>query len=296
MPAKKYISMSNVESSDIHRLSTGSLELDWMYGTSIFNNGIPSYQAGMPVGKISNWIGEGGVGKSRMAIAVSRAIVRRGNTVLYFQNEVDINTFANWVKIDDSNLDKFYCSSVTSLSEQLEIIKEVKPDVIFVDSINLLDEFRNGTSSDIKLVVDGFREVINETGSHVVFLCQLNKDGSAKGSSSLTHLSDINFVLTRDPEGFRISVGVKHRYGKTGPNVYGIWKHISAGVKRVSNNRWSDREWVINFPDDIPIFVTPNQVKKEYTLETFNKEESPWDTFNRRYQELYGKKFELTKV
>ena len=289
---KKYISISEVKGVPINRLSTGSLELDWMYGTSCF--GSPAcYQSGMPSGTISNWIGEAGVGKSRMAIAVSKRVVKNGGTVLYFQNEVEIPTFANWVNNSNTILEKFYCSSVTSLSEQLEIIREVAPDVVFVDSINLLDEFKSGTASDIKSVVDGFREVIKETGSHVIFLCQLNKDGSAKGSSALTHLSDINFVLTRDPLGFRISVGAKHRYGKTGPSIYGIWKHTSTGVERVSNNRCLDTEWCLHYTVDAWYsgsgkVATPNEEK--------DKEDNSWDIFYKNYQKDNGKNFRLKIV
>ena len=136
MKNKKYISISEITASSVFRIPTGQDELDWLYGVSEFSDG---EQWGMPVGTISTWVGEGGVGKSRLAINVARSKVKSGSTVLYFQNEVDLPTLASWVK-GNTELENFYCSEVTSLADQMEVIREVRPSIAFVDSIVVATE------------------------------------------------------------------------------------------------------------------------------------------------------------
>lgn len=262
--SKNYQSISDVRSSIVWRLFGIDKEIDWLYGVSRWNYRTekgelkPTHIYGMPVGKISIWMGEGGVGKSRLAIHVAKKVVAKykPNKVLYFQNEVDISTFAGWV--GNNKLENFYCSNATSLSEQIEIIKEIKPDLVFIDSINLIDEFNTGTDSSIKTIMDAYREVIKETNdetrknvrsssyAHVIFLCQLSKDGSAKGSTALTHLSDTTITITKQNNCFKMAIGDKHRYGRTGDNLYSLWRHTDAGVERISNNRYKDKQWCID--------------------------------------------------
>lgn len=240
------VSISEVKGTSVPRLSLGYdfEELDWLYGHSLWGNKLMYMDFwGIPIGSISNWIGEPGVGKSRLAIEVARKKVRSGSTVLYFQNEININTFAGWISKDE-DLKNFYCCSASSLFRVIEVIKEIEPEVIFIDSINLIEEFGEGRDKPIRHIVEELREAIEGTNAYIIFLCQLNKDGSAKGSTALTHMPDINFLLTNEGDGkFRVSVGQKHRYGRTGAAFYSIWEHTDDGVKCISTNRFKDKKW-----------------------------------------------------
>jgi len=238
-----YKSIEDVEACDIGRISTGQDELDWMYGVSTING---QKVWGMPVGKLSTWAGEGGVGKSRLSISLCRKKVQEGSKILYLQSEVDLSTLAQWVGTSDTNDDlrNFYCSEATSLKEQTDIIKQLKPELVIVDSVNKIKEFGSGSASNIEKIIDAYREATNETGCHVIFLCQLVKDGSAKGSTALTHDPDCVFFLTNDSKGgFKVSIPKKHRYGRTGKEYRGHWKHTEKGVECVSKNRLDDDRW-----------------------------------------------------
>ncbi len=235
---KNYISISEVEARTVIRISTGQDELDWLYGVSKFG---PVCSWGMPVATISTWCGEGGVGKSRLAIDVAKAKVEEGSTVLYFQNEVDLPTLASWV--NNNSLKNFYCSEVTALAEQVEAVSQAKPDLVFVDSINLVDEYGTGTAKSIKKIIDAFRKVIRGTNCHVVILCQLNKEGSATGSTALGHLPDTNLTLTNFENDFKVAIGKKNRYGPKGSEFFGIWRHTDTGVECVSSNRLRHGKW-----------------------------------------------------
>jgi hypothetical protein len=236
-----YTSISKIKGETVKRVSTGHDELDWLYGLSKDKN---LYQWGIPVRTISTWVGEGGVGKSRLAINLAKYKVSHGKKVLYLQNEVDLPTLAGWVG-DTSNMQGFYCSEATALSEQVSMVKELRPDFVFVDSINLIDEFGSGTAKSIKTIVDGFRDAIEGSETHVVILCQLNKEGKATGSTALSHLPDINLHLTNttDDGVFAVSIGKKHRYGRKGETYTSLWRHIETGVECISENRLADDRW-----------------------------------------------------
>lgn len=259
MDKKNYISISEVEATQVQRISTYIPEFDWLYGVSKFGStNAPIYSWGLPVGKISVWQAEKGTGKSRLAIEMARLNVTNGSTVLYFQNEVDLPTFASWVR-GSRSLSNFFCSEETVLLKQVKVIEDLSPQLVIVDSINLIEEFGNGRDSEVREVVQAFRDVVAKTSSHIIFLCQLNKDGSAKGSSSLGHMPDILLNLTKEEGGFRVSANDKHRYGRTGSEFFGIWKHTDSGVECISQNRLGDRSWYDKrdsfSDDDIPNLV-----------------------------------------
>jgi len=245
-----YLSIAEINQEPVKRIPTGIDELDWLYGLSK----APRYKPiwGIPVGKLSLWAGAAGVGKSRAAIELAKCLANNGYRVLYFQLESDLSTFSNEVKKGDiSNPNNFLVSDTKSLSEMLHIIQQVKPKVVFVDSINMLNEFGSGTSKEIKSIIEGdnrqrgFRDICNELRIHAIFLGQLNKNGETKGSSSLPHLVDIVFQI--EPLGidgyFVIRVSPKHRYGRTGEQYVTYWEHLPDGVRCDSEHRLADHLW-----------------------------------------------------
>jgi len=262
---KKYTSISEIKAETVKRVSSGHDELDWLYGLSKDKN---LYQWGIPIRTISTWVGEGGVGKSRLAINLAKYKAIHDKKVLYLQNEVDLATLASWVG-DTTKMQNFFCSDVTALSEQVAIIKKLKPDFVFVDSINLIDEFGSGTAKSIKTIIDGFRDAIKGSETHVVILCQLNKEGSATGSTALGHLPDINLSLTNTAEDgvFAVSIGKKHRYGRKGTAYTSLWRHIETGVECISKNRLADDRWLQSDGYKIDYFTNTESVDFDSTPE-----------------------------
>jgi len=245
-----YLSIAEINQEPVRRVPCGIPELDWLYGLSKASGYKPAW--GIPVGKLSLWAGAAGVGKSRAAIEVAKNLANNDYKVLFFQLEADLITFSNSVKRRNiSNPNNFLVSDVKSLSEILKIIQDVRPKVVFVDSINMINEFGSGMSKEIKTIIEGnnkqrgFRDICNALRVHAIFLGQLNKNGDTKGSSSLPHLVDIVFNIK--PLGidgyFVIRVGSKHRYGRTGEQFVIYWEHLEEGVRCDSEHRLEDHLW-----------------------------------------------------
>jgi len=255
--------ISEVEAKPVLRAPTGFQELDWIYGCSTFNATHArrqiTYQWGIPQGKISLWSGESGVGKSRAAIKLAGSYARAGVKVLYFQNEVDVSTFAGWVKqtsgLSGSQLDSFICSDAKTLGKMIEAIYYVNPSIVIVDSVNEIEEFETGSKKQARLIIEGggikkgFRDACLEVKCHVILLSQLNQDGTIKGGTSLPHLVDIalNLKHLQGQRGnlFVLGVGIKHRYGRTGKEFYSIWEHSDNGVECISDYSLEDDRWCL---------------------------------------------------
>jgi predicted ATP-dependent serine protease len=234
--------ISEVQTTIVLRLPSGLPELDWLYGVSQCPG---SVAWGIPMAAISLWAGKPGIGKSRAAIEIAKKVARKGYRVIYFQNEVDLGTFASWVRRDGGVMPaNLYISDSTQLSEQIADIHTVRPNLVIVDSINMLEDFRNGSDKSIKEIVAAYREVCKETGCHIIVLSQLTKAGDPRGSFVLPHLVDIVFeVVPMASDGFAIRVGSKHRYGRTGDNFTSWWVHTAKGCYCESKFRYEDKLW-----------------------------------------------------
>ena len=248
---KKYIPLSEIKSNPIVRDTTGFKELDFIYGYSSF----PERTLwGFPEGKISLWAAESGTGKSRLAIDVCKNMSKLypNSKVLYFQTEAELQDFASWVSGSHS-YKNIICSGESEIQSIIDVIYEVKPKVVFIDSGNEIEEFANGNKRESRLLINGandvvgLRKVCQDIGCHLVLLSQLNQDGSIKGGTSLPHLVDIALNLKKSyidgKKGFDVEVGMKHRYGRSDKNIFASWYHTNSGVKCISKNRDFDKIW-----------------------------------------------------
>jgi predicted ATP-dependent serine protease len=247
---EKYKSISEVVANPRTRLSSGFDALDWLYGYTAFDNG--DIRWGLPNRKISLWSGESGVGKSRVAINVAIKLLDSGSKVLYFPTETSLSDF----KVDTQNYviknpQNFICSGVTSLEEMVDTIYKVKPKFVFVDSVNEIDEFKNGTKQDSRLLMSGdgsykgFRDVVSEISCHIILIGQLNQNKTIKGGTSLPHLVDISLNLekVKNKSCFVIKTGVKNRCGRTGNQFDSYWEHNDNGVKCIESGEKYDKTW-----------------------------------------------------
>jgi len=254
--------LSEIEAKPTLRNRTWFFDLDLIYGV----NELPEHNLGMPKGKISLWAGQSGVGKSRLCIDVAKNFSTKyiGGVVLYFQTESPLSDFASWAK-DTKQYDQIYCSGENKIDEMIKIIYEVKPKLIFIDSVNEIDEFENGNKKEARRIIQGadgrvgLKQATHDVGAHLILLGQLNQDGKTiKGGTSLPHLVDIalNVVKTDTNGVFRVEVGTKHRYGSTENTA--LFKHTNDGVIEYNPNIAPAMQEYQNAPAPVYDAYAPN--------------------------------------
>jgi predicted ATP-dependent serine protease len=230
--------LSEIKPKPVLRNRTWFPTLDTVYGMSVPEKGDVLGNIGMPIGKISLWAGQSGVGKSRLCIDVAKNFSTKysDGDVLYFQTESPLEDFASWAK-NTTQYDRIFCSGENKIDEIIKIIYQVKPKLVFIDSVNEIEEFETGNKKEARRIIQGvndkpgLKKATHDVGAHLVLLGQLNQDGKTiKGGTSLPHLVDIalNVVKTEDKNIFRVEVGTKHRYGST-ENV-ALFRHTNEGV------------------------------------------------------------------
>ena len=225
--------ISEVETKPVVRISTGVAHLDAIYGD------------GLPRGRVSIWSGAPGVGKSRTTIDIAKRINKAGGMVLYFQNEVAPAEFKAGVVADGINQNRFLCSNYNTIEEQINAIRLYHPDFVVTDSLNMIQGFSSSTK--IRDIMNGFKEVIAEVEAHGVLIGHLNKDGETKGNSDIPHLVDVvchlkphtdwkddyGYVHSALPGVFMVIVD-KNRYGKSGGIV--VFQHDDKGVHEIASS------------------------------------------------------------
>ena len=266
----KIVQIGQIKAQDIERFYTTIYELDWLFGSDSLNDNSLSW--GIPKESITILGGAGGTGKTRILISIVKYLLkeRRENPlilslkdrfkkfkVLFFELEMDIYRFKKQNKLDDIEgflvPDPNEVSDYSSLEKQLELIEETKPDLIIVDSINRMKEFKKGLNSVIISgqaedkakgieYIKGYRDVINRIGSSVIFVSQYTKDDKVKGSTDFTHDADIIIDLKKEDDKVIMSIPMKNRFGRTGIKI--DWEHKDKEIVCTSNYRCLDDNWV----------------------------------------------------
>lgn len=238
--------LSEVKPEAVNRMSSSFEELDWVYGSD------GSY--GLPSGRISLWSGEPGVGKSRLIAEIMKNKSISGVKTLLFQGEVTVGQFAE-EKFKDvvgkSHADYIHLSSSNKLKDICREIVEVGPEIVIIDSYQTIRDERVNAKSvgqkPIEYVIDNLRKAIGKSGSHLILISQLNKQGESKGSTDLPHLVDVECFLKKySPDIFEDGVLFelyvnKNRYGVKGRKA--VFAHTSEGVIVESSQYMEDSSW-----------------------------------------------------
>jgi len=228
--------LSQITTVPVMRASTTWSELDWVYG--------PSEDPGAAQGRISIWSGAPGVGKSRMIAEMMKRLGNFGLNSLLFQGEVPAGQFKEekFAGVDSPNI---FLSDADDVYTICDEIKVVKPVWAFIDSVQMIKCVRKAAKDfgkkPVEYMMDLFREAINETGTHLVLISQLNKEGKTKGSNDLPHLADVECILQKDfsiDGNFTFSIPTKNRYGITGRVA--TFSHASWGVYCATHMYQSD--------------------------------------------------------
>ncbi|MEX0790693.1 MAG: DNA repair protein RadA, partial [Actinomycetota bacterium] len=173
---------------------------------------------GLVRGSVILVAGEPGVGKSTLLLQAAAGIEKGGQSVLLVCGEEAIEQVAARAR----RLGAPRRTTLTTSTEIGEIVPLMsEADVVMVDSIQSLRDPDSGAEpgsvSQVRLCAAALTEAARETGSALLLVGHITKDGSIAGPRALEHLVDVVLTFEGDRgHHLRTVRGIKNRYGATG--------------------------------------------------------------------------------
>lgn len=207
------------------RFSTGMGELDRVLG------------GGAVEGSLNLVGGAPGIGKSTLLLQICSCLCA-DRRVLYVsgeESERQLKMRAIRLGVDPEEL---FILSETRLSDILESVEDVQPDILIVDSIQTLYNEQNesspGSVSQVKDCTMAMMQLSKAQGVTVFVVGHINKDGAIAGPKVLEHMVDCVMYFEGDPNtSYRLLRAAKNRFGST--NEIGVFEMLDTGLKEVPN-------------------------------------------------------------
>ncbi len=217
--------LSEVQTDRETRFSTGMGELDRVLG------------GGAVAGSLVLVGGAPGIGKSTLLLQICNRLCA-DRTVLYVSGEESEKQLKLRAERLGVSPDALYVLSETRLSDILEAIEAVQPDILIVDSIqtlyNEVSDSSPGSVSQVKDCTMALMQLSKAEGVTVFVVGHINKDGAIAGPKVLEHMVDCVLYFEGDPNSsYRLLRGAKNRFGST--NEIGVFEMGDSGLIEVPN-------------------------------------------------------------
>lgn len=218
------VSVSEIQHGNEQRILLNGNELNRVLG------------GGLVPGSLVLIGGEPGIGKSTLLL--QEALRLKGKTILYISGEESEQQIK--MRADRIGITANQCLVLTEVS--LEIIfrhlENLQPDLIIVDSIQTLFsekiESAPGSVSQIRECAASLLRYAKDSGTAVILIGHITKDGSIAGPKILEHMVDAVLQFEGDRHHvFRLLRASKNRFGSTAE--IGIYEMHDNGLKEVVN-------------------------------------------------------------
>ena len=179
--------------------------------------------------------GEPGIGKSTLMLQVSLKLPYK---TLYVSGEESQKQIKMRAERIHPNSENCYILTETKTQNIFKQIEALEPDIIIIDSIQILHsdyiESSSGSISQIKECATELIKFAKETAIPVILIGHITKDGNIAGPKILEHMVDTVLQFEGDRNHvFRILRAQKNRFGST--NELGIYEMQGTGLREVTN-------------------------------------------------------------
>ncbi len=227
---KKIARLTEIKATNSDRIETGINEFNRVMGGGIVRDSITIITA------------KPGAGKSTLLLQVAADVASKGLKVLYAsgeESESQIKSRADrlFKKIENG----VWVYSDNSMDNVLEVVKQVDPDLVIVDSIQtfVLDDFPGSRAGSPTQTMECANELLklakDPLRPRAVFLVgQMNKSEEIAGLRALEHLVDAVLILDGDNEEELRGLSVtKNRFGSTWERGY--FSMTESGLVSIDN-------------------------------------------------------------
>ena len=222
---KKPKLIAELDSEAELRFSTGIGELDRVLG------------GGAVKGSLVLVGGAPGIGKSTLLLQLCG--MTEGNPkILYItgeESERQLKMRAQRLGVDKGDI---YVLAETGLTEVLENIEALSPDIVIIDSIQTMFDqdisSAPGSVSQVRECTMSIMRMTKEKGFTTFVIGHINKEGSIAGPKVLEHMVDcVLYFEGERSTSFRILRAGKNRFGST--NEIGVFEMAETGLKELKN-------------------------------------------------------------
>lgn len=219
------MALNDIVGDEKERISTGIKEFDRVLG------------GGIVIGSLVLISGDPGIGKSTILLQICQHL-GQSKKVLYVSGEES----ANQIKLRANRLgvttDNLYILPQTNVATIVECIKEEKPDIVIIDSIQTMvyEEINSsaGSVTQVRECTNIFMHTAKGLGIPIFVVGHVNKDGAIAGPKVLEHIVDTVLYFEGERNySYRILRGAKNRFGST--NEIGVFEMTGDGLKEVLN-------------------------------------------------------------
>ena len=190
---------------------------------------------GLVPGSVCLISGEPGIGKSTLLLQICMKFDKK---ILYVSGEES----QKQIKVRSNRIGKeageIFILSETETENVYEQIRKIKPEIVIIDSIQTLhSKMVDGSPGSVIQIRECSGELIKyakSTGSSVILIGHLTKDGNIAGPKVLEHMVDVVLSFEGDNNhAYRILRAKKNRFGST--SEIGIYEMLSTGLREVKN-------------------------------------------------------------
>jgi len=220
--------LDTIETTEEPRIDMRDAELNRVLG------------GGLVPGSIVLLGGEPGIGKSTLILQTVMQL--QGQKVLYVSGEESARQIKmradRLVQNAQSKSNGLMVLCETSLENIYTQIKETKPTIVVIDSIQTISseyvESSAGSLTQVRECAASLLKFAKESGTPVLLIGHITKDGTIAGPKILEHIVDAVLQFEGDQHYlYRILRPIKNRFGST--SELGIYEMRENGLRQVSN-------------------------------------------------------------
>lgn len=216
--------VSQLEGGTERRITMPSIELNRVLG------------GGLVEGSIVLIGGEPGIGKSTLIL--QNALSIKSRTILYVSGEESAAQIKMRAERLGRSSDNVLIVTETQLERIFKHIEDVAPGILIVDSIQTIAtealDSAAGSVSQVRECAAQLLQYAKRTGTPVLLIGHINKDGNLAGPKVLEHIVDAVLQFEGDSNYlYRILRAIKNRFGST--SELGIYEMGQRGLREVSN-------------------------------------------------------------